>query len=433
MKSAPTEWPTSQQLWQRTVRSLGGGVSTGLRASMQPHPIFFDRGEGSRLWDVDGNCYLDYVLAWGPTILGHSHPALTAAVAEQLARGHAYGSGHRLEYQVAEQIVATTGAERVLFSNTGSEAVQVALRLARAHTERRRFVKCAGSYHGWADPALISYRTFGADGSPSLESRGQNPAVLDDVVVVDFNDLDAMQRVLSDPDNDVAAVLLEPVQCNTGVIPPAAGYLSAVRELCDRTGTLLVFDEVITGYRIAYGGAAERYQVQPDIAVYAKAIAGGFPLSAVAGRADIIDTVMHGTVHAGTYNGNPIVLAAAAATLEELAKPDVYERFESLTSQLVSGVAESLQRTGVRGAVRHVGPVVQIALGIDEINDHREALAADHTLWNRLTVAMLRRGVFLLPGGRLYLSTAHTIDDIQQTVAAFDAALAELPGIDGGR
>ncbi|MEV0714324.1 aspartate aminotransferase family protein [Asanoa sp. NPDC050611] len=425
-------WPASERAWTRTKASLGGGVSTGLRFSMKPHPLFFAGGSGPRLTDLDGHSYLDYVLGWGPVILGHGHPGLTAAVGRQLPHGATYGSGHLLEAEAAEKVLARIpGTERVLWSNTGSEATQVALRLARGVTGRRRFVKFGGHYHGWSDAMLVGYRP-GADGALGLGSQGQNPAVLADLSLVGWGDLDAVAAVLTAPDADVAAVFCEPVLCNSGVFEPPPGFLEGLRELCDRTGTVLVFDEVITGFRIGPGGAVARYGVQPDLVVLAKAIAGGYPLAAVAGRADIIDRVTSGIVHAGTYNGNPVVLAAAGATLDALGEPGVYDDFERRGQALADGIRQAFARHGVTAAVNHVGPVVQCLPGVEEGRAFADFLAADQGFYDRLTVAMLRRGLFTLPGGRWYLSTAHTDDDIAGTATIIDqalaATLAEGPG-----
>jgi glutamate-1-semialdehyde 2,1-aminomutase len=420
--------------WERTKGSLAGGVSTGLRASMKPHPLFFANGVGPRLIDLDGHSYLDFVLGWGPVILGHGHPGLTQAVAAQIPNGVTYGSGHLLEAEVAEKVLTRIpGTERVLWSNTGSEAAQVALRLARATTGRQRFVKFGGHYHGWTDPMLVAYRP-NADGSLGLSSKGQSPSVLDDVSVVDWGDLDAVRALLTSPDADIAAVFCEPVLCNSGVLEPPPGFLEGLRELCDATSTVLVFDEVITGFRIGSGGAVTRYGVTPDLVVLAKAIAGGYPLAAVAGRADIIDLTTNGVVHAGTYNGNPLVLAAAGATLDALAEPKVYEDFERRGKALADGIREAFGRRGLPVTVHAVGPVVQCLIGIENVSTFSEFMAADQRLYDRLTVEMLRRGVFTLPGGRWYISTAHTDADIAEAVDAVDDALgATLVGHEGSR
>lgn len=425
-------WPASERAWGRTKASLAGGVSTGLRAAMKPHPIFFRSGSGPRLTDVDGNSYLDYVLGWGPVILGHGHPGLTEAVQRRLPLGATYGAGHMLEPEVAEKVLdRIPGTERVLWSNTGSEATQVALRLARGTTGRRRFIKFGGHYHGWSDSMLIGYRP-GADGSLGLGSQGQNPTALEDLELVDWGDLDRAAELVRSAEADIAAIILEPVMCNSGVLAPPAGFLEGLRELCDATGTVLIFDEVITGFRIAGGGAVARYGVEADLVVLAKAIAGGYPLAAVAGRADIIDRVTSGIVHAGTYNGNPVVLAAGGATLDALAEPGVYEGFERRTQALADGMRQAFSRHEVPASIHFVGPVLQCVPGVAEASSFDEFMAADQHFYDRLIVQMLRRGLFTLPGGRWYLSTAHTDEDIATTVAAFDeslaATLSEGPG-----
>ncbi|HEV3188348.1 MAG TPA: aspartate aminotransferase family protein [Acidimicrobiales bacterium] len=393
---------------------------------MPPHPLFFTHGLGSRLWDVDGHEYLDYVLGWGPLILGSSHPRIVEALRDQAGRGTTFGAGHHWEYEVAEQIIdIIPGVERVLWSNTGSEAVQVALRLARASTERQRFVKFSGHYHGWSDAVLLGYRSLGQP--PMPESRGQSSRTADDVTLVAWNDVDEVRKVLTDPNHDIAAVLVEPVLCNSGVIAPEPGFLEGLRELCDETSTVLVFDEVITGFRVAYGGAVERFNVQPDLVVLGKAIAGGLPLSAVAGRGDLIDQVTAGVVHAGTLNGNPLVLAAAAATLDELGRPDTYESLERRAATLVNGIAAVFDSAGLSATVHNVGAIVQVTpTTISGPPTFSTFMSADWKLYNELIVAILRRGVFVMPGGRMYLSTEHSDDDIAATVDAFSGAVEEV-------
>ena len=417
-------WPQSAAAWQRARRSLGAGVSTGLRASMKPHPLFFASGAGSRMTDLDGNTYLDYVLGWGPVILGHGHPALTEAVTGRVPTGATFGAGHPLEYLAAEAVVAAIpGAERVLWSNTGSEATQVALRLARAATGRNRYVKMVGHYHGWSDTFLLGYRPDGQGRMDGPGTLGQRRGAADDVSLVPFGDLDAATAAVSADGADIAAVFVEPVLCNSGVIAPPPGYLEGLRRLCDRTGALLIFDEVITGFRIAFGGAVQRYGVRPDLVVLAKALAGGYPLSAIAGRGDLIDTVASGVVHAGTYNGNPIVLAACLATVTTLTRDGVYEAFEARGTQLADGFRAAATSHGVPGWVNQVGPVVQCAFGAGRGGTFEDFLAADQEFYDRLLVNLLRRNIFALPGGRWYLSTAHSSADIDATVAAFDQAL----------
>lgn len=422
-----SSWPTSAALWDRAQKSVGaGGVSTGLRSQMKPHPLYFERGEGAHLIDVDGRRYCDYVLGWGPVILGHAHPRLTREVIAQVGKGATYGANHRLEYEVAEQIKdAIAGVDRVLWSNTGSEADQIALRLARAATGKDRFAKMVGHYHGWSDQFLVGYRPDSDNRFDTLGSAGQTRHSIDDVTLLPYGDLVAARSALRDPDLDLAAVILEPVLCNTGVEVPPEGYLAGLRELCDETGTILIFDEVITGFRIAYGGATERYGVTPDLVVLAKAIAGGYPLSAVAGNAALIDLTLHGVTHAGTYNGNPVVLAAAHATLDELSRPGTYEHLEANGTRLARGMRAALTAAGASGVVSQVGPVVHCSLNLAD-GDGLPYFRADQAAYDKILVELLKRGVFALPGGRWYLSTAHTAEDIDQTVAAFADAVRTI-------
>lgn len=417
-----SSWPRSKQAWERTQRSLPGGVSTGLRASMPPHPLFFESGKGPRLTDVDGNSYLDYVLGWGPVILGHGHEGLTRAVSAQLPHGATYGAGHLLEAEVAEMVIERVpGAERVLWSNTGSEAAQVALRLARGTTSRASFVKFGGHYHGWTDTMLLGYRP-GPDGDLGRGSLGQPPQALEDATIAPWGDLETTAQLLRT--GRFAALFCEPVLCNSGVIAPPERFLQGLRQLCDETGTVLVFDEVITGFRMSRGGAAELYGVAPDLVMLAKAVAGGYSLAAVAGKAKILDATTSGIVHAGTYNGNPVVLAAAKATLEALDEPGVYEDFERHGHDLAAGFAQALAAQDVTATVNQVGPVVQCIIGVQDSRTFDDFMTADQAFYDRMLVQLLRRGIFTLPGGRWYISTAHTDADISTTVQAFEDALA---------
>lgn len=419
-----TEWPESRRMWERAKCSLSGGVSTGLRASAKPHPIFFTGGEGATMTDVDGNVYIDYVLGWGPNILGHGNPRLVQAVTEQIARGATYGSGHRYEFEAAEALLALyPDFERVLWSNTGTEADLAALRIARAATGRQRFVKFTGHYHGWSDTMLLGYRSFDGAGGLVPETRGQSADALAQVELAPWGDAAAL-RALLEKDHDIAAVLLEPVLCNSGVILPPPHFLQEVREACTEHGVILIFDEVITGLRISPGGAVERFGVVPDMVVLAKAVAGGLSLAAIVGRADLLDLTMQGVTHAGTYNGNPLVLAAAVATMQELAAPGVYEDFERRGARLAEGLRTALSAAGLVGAVNQVGPVVQIGIGVERIESTADFFAVDSARYDRVAVALLARGIFVMPGGRMYLSTAHTDAQIEATITIFTEVLA---------
>lgn len=422
------EWPHSLEAWNRSKQSLAGGVSTGLRAQMPPHPLSFERGVGAKIHDIDGNVYTDYVLGWGPLFLGHSHPEVVERVREQVAAGQTYGSGHKDEYEVAEKVLAAVpSAERVIWSNTGTEANQAAFRLCRAFTGKRKILKFVGTYHGWVDNVLVSYRGDEALSAPEPGhgTAGQSLAAMSDVVVAPWLDV-ARARELIESDGDIAAVIIEPVLANTGVLNPGTEKLRELRDLCTEQGVVLIFDEVITGFRLELGGAREFFGVTPDLSVYAKSLASGFSLAAVAGRADIIDQVTRGVVHAGTYNGNPVALAAAGATLDVLMRDKPYVRLAELGSQVADGANRIFTEHGVQASAHAVGPIAQMAWGVEAVNSVESYHRADWALYDRLIVALLRRGEFVLPGGRWYISSAHDEATIQASLTHLNDAVCAV-------
>jgi glutamate-1-semialdehyde 2,1-aminomutase len=394
-----------------------------------------ESGQGAYLLDVDGRRYIDFALAWGPLILGHAHPAISAAVRAQLDRGHMFGAQHELEALVAERIVAAVPcADLITFASSGTEAAQVAFRLARAYTGRPKVLKFEGHYHGWSDGALISYHPTLAEMGPRGAARsvpgtvGQTASSLADVVVAPWNDLAALEAIMDREAGQIAAVVMEPVLCNSGVIPPAPGYLAAVRALTEQAGSLLLFDEVITGFRVAFGGAQELYNVVPDLAIYAKAVAAGFPLGVIAGRREVMNLIADGVVtHSGTYNGNPICMAAAMAATEELRRPGVYEHLHGLGAALAAGARGLLARHGLPALVHQVGPVLRILFTEQEaVRDYRALLACDDGLNAALTRELRARGILVLPDGRWYISVVHTQAEIDAALGALDGSLAAL-------
>lgn len=396
-------------------------------------PLFIDRAAGSRLWDADGNRYIDYVMGQGAAILGHCPPAVQDAIARQAGRGIVYSAQHEAEAQVAEMICRMVPvAERLRFNTVGSEAVHGAIRLARGHTRRWKILKFEGHYHGWYDPVLYSVHPPVPDAGPAESpvpvagSAGQ-PAARD-LVLAPWNDADAVRRALAE--HDIAAVVMEPVLCNTGAIEPRPGYLAEVRRLCDESGALLIFDEVITGFRLSPGGAQEYLGVMPDLAVFGKAVAGGMPVSLLAGRAEIMDAISTGVVsHAGTFNSHPVCLAAAAATLDLLDKDrnEIYPRLFSLGRRLSAGLSEAAQKAGVSAYVGGPGPVVQTYLGTTSpVRNYRDFAATDRELTTRFHAALLDRGVNIVPRGLWFLSAAHTENDVEETLAAAGDAFAAL-------
>jgi glutamate-1-semialdehyde 2,1-aminomutase len=396
----------SLELWQRAQRALAGGVSSAFRARAVPHPLYFERGWGPRLTDVDGNTYIDYTLAWGPLILGHAHPAVERAVAEQLRRGWTYGAQHEREIRVAERIVELVPcAEQVCFSNTGTEAVQVALRIARGFTGRDRVIRFEGHYHGWLEPS---------------------PGTL----ILPWNSAAAVEQALAEHGRQVAALILEPILCNGGCILPAPGYLEALRELTLRHGALLIFDEVITGFRVALGGAQQLYSVTPDLATFGKAAAAGFPLSVIAGRAEIMAVVASGKVlHGGSFNGNPVVLAAAEAALEELSRDDgaALRHAAAFGRRLREGLVQAAARQAVPVTINGVDTVFRLTFG-DEgpATDARGLVAPPRGRLGAFLAAVLEDGLYLLPDGRWYISTVHGPAELEETLAAAEQAFAAV-------
>lgn len=423
----------SRTLFERAKHVLPGGVSSDARR-LAPLPLYIDRASGSRIWDVDGTGYVDYVMGQGPAILGHCAPAVVEAVQAQLTRGHVYSAQHEQEVEVAELVCSLVPcADSVRFNTVGSEAVHAALRLARAVTGRAKTVKFEGHYHGWLDPVLYSVhppldRAGSVDAPIAVPgTNGQQTGGEDGLVICVWNDLDALARTLEQHRGDIAAVIMEPLLCNTGCIAPRPGYLEGARELCTEHGALLIFDEVITGFRLAPGGAQEYFGVTPDLAIFGKAIAGGLPLSCLAGRAEMMDAIGRGEVsHAGTFNSNPLAIAAAAATLRELTKDGgaAYTQLAATGNRLMEGLRTAAQDAGVPLLVDGPGHLFQTYLtDRAEVADYRDFAATDIAGMARLHGALLDRGVSIVGRGLWFLSTAHDDSDVDETVAAFAGAL----------
>lgn len=409
---------------------MPSGVSSAFRARQKPVPLFIDHGSGAHLYDVDGNEYIDYALGHGPLILGHCHPAIAEAVEKQLARGSTFGCQHELESRVAENMLSVLPwAEQVLFSNTGTEAVQIALRLARAVTGRRIVVKFEGDYHGWMDSILVGYRhkdpvQQASHGEAMLATTGQSSSVLQDIRVLPWNDTEALQRCFDEMGNEIAAVITEPMQCNVASVVPAPGFLHALRATTREHGALLISDEVITGFRLARGGGSQYFGVSPDLAVFGKALAGGYPLSAVVGKAALMEPVETGQMlHAGTFNGNPIAMAAASATLDVLLDPtdDAYLRLHRLGERLWSGL-QHLSRKGTPVVIQGVPTCFHILFQEKPICNYRDFAAYDMLRNERWVEAALREGIFQMADGRWYVSLAHTDEVIEQTLERAERA-----------
>jgi glutamate-1-semialdehyde 2,1-aminomutase len=424
----------SSQMLRQARSYLAGGVSSMMRAASKPQPLYFKSAAGTKVVDVDGNRYIDYTLAWGPLILGHSHPTILKAVRDQLRKFQLLGAQHSLEGAVARKICRLIPcAELVAFSNTGSEAVQLALRLSRAFTRRQKIIKFEGHYHGWMDNVLVSYHPkppFPSDSQPAPATEGQETAALGNILVLPWNDLRALEKCLKDHRHEIAAIIMEPILCNSSCLMPVQGYLQGIRDLATQHGIVLIFDEVITGFRTASGGAQSLLGVVPDLATFGKAIAGGFPLSVVAGKREIMELIVQGrVVHAGTFNGAPISLAAADATLEVLSanRGAALRSTQNVGKTLMKGIQDSAEAAGIPVLLNGVGSAFHVSFTErTEMRTYRDTLDANAQLRDAFIEAMLQEGVYLLPDGRWYVSAVHTKSDVVFTLQAVRKALARI-------
>jgi len=430
------KWRRSRSLLERASMSLPGGVTSPFRATL-PVPLFFEDAEGPRLKDVDGNDYIDFALAWGPLILGHKHPRMVEALTEAAARPHTYGAQHELEPIVAERIQRLVPcAERVALTSSGSEALQLAFRLSRAHTGRPLVLKFEGHYHGWMDSALVSYKSelaaLGPRESPNvvLGSPGQVANAAENTVVACWNDVDVLDHILAARGAEIAAVVMEPVLCNSGCLLPSDGYLEAARAACDRAGSLLIFDEVITGFRIDMGGAQAAFGVTPDIATLGKALGGGVTISAVAGSAEIMDRVGPGKVaFGGTFNGNPLSLAGTDACLETISAHDgaALTRANAAGTRLIDAVRRSADSHGIDLQVTGFGAAFALHFTArNELRDYRDTFDDDRNRLSKFLGGSLDEGLHLLPDGRFYVSAVHTDRDIDEAAAAIDRVFERM-------
>ena len=417
------------ELVNRAARVLPGG-SLGSFQLPPDQAVVIAEGRGPRLWDVDGNEYIDYVLGSGPMLLGHAHPAVVEAVQRQAAKGSTFYTLNEPIIALSEAIIdAVPCAEAIKFVSTGTEATFHALRLARAYTGKQNILKFEGGFHGVHDYALVS--AFGIDptgeGHRVVDSAGIPAPAAETVYLAPYNDPDAARQIIARHADTLAAVIMEPMQ---RAITPIPGFLEAVREATREHGVLLIFDEVVTGFRLAYGGAQEYFGVVPDLATYAKAIGGGYPLAALCGRRDIMaltNPQQRGggaySVLGGTLSGNPVAAAAGLATLAELRKPGVHARLFATGDRLRAGIAALGRTLGIPLQTPGVGPVFQVFFTERTIRNHEDTLAADAPLAFRFGLELLKRGLFHTPGAKFYLSTTHTDAEIDQTLIAVEEAL----------
>jgi glutamate-1-semialdehyde 2,1-aminomutase len=424
----------SAQLFAEAKALIPGGVNSPVRAfrGVGGTPRFLDRGAGARVWDVDGNEYIDYVLSWGPLILGHAHPAIVEAIQSQAARGTSFGAPTELESELARLVIeAMPAVEMVRFVSSGTEAVMSAIRLARAYTGREKVIKFAGCYHGHFDGLLVQagsgVATLGLPDSPGVPAT-----VAADTLTAPYNDLASVEMLLQQNPEQVAVIVVEPVAGNMGFVLPAPGFLEGLRRLADEHGALLLFDEVMTGFRVAYGGAQARFGVAPDLTTMGKVIGGGLPAAAYGGRREILEMVAPaGPVYqAGTLSGNPLAMAAGVATLEALREPGVWERLEAMTARLCAGFREAAAAADVPIQAGALGSMWGFFLAAEPVTDYASAKHADSGRYARLHRALLERGVYLAPSQfeAAFVSLAHTDDLIERTLEAAAGAFRDVAG-----
>jgi glutamate-1-semialdehyde 2,1-aminomutase len=422
----------SQRLFERALQVIPGGVNSPVRAwrAVGGEPLFIQRARGSTMWDADGNPYLDYVGSWGPMILGHAHPKVLTAVQNALRDGTSFGAPTAREVEIATLLTsAIPSIEMTRLVSSGTEATMTAIRLARAFTGRAKILKFSGCYHGHSDALLVragsGAATFGVP-----DSAGVPEAIASQTLVAELNDLEMVEAYLQAEGQNIAAVIIEPVVGNMGVIPPEQGFLDGVRELTRRHGTLLIFDEVITGFRLCYGGVQNQMGIDPDLTCLGKIVGGGLPLAAFGGKRPIMEQLAPlGPVYqAGTLSGNPLAVAAGLQTLELLAKPGTYERLEALGARLEAGLREGLKQTPSPACINRVGSMWTVFFGTATVRDATTARTCNTEVYARWFRGMLDRGIYLPPSQfeAAFVSLAHTEEDIDHTVRAARAVLAQL-------
>ena len=396
--------------------------------------LIYSHGKGSRMWDVDGNEYIDYVGGAGALILGHSHPAVVSASKAQLDRGaHMFGSLNDVAVHLAERLVNDIPcAEKIAYATTGSEATGYAMRLARAFTGRNKILKFEGAYHGNHDYAIVSTfpKETGTYPQGAPDSYGQPEATVSTMLVCPYNDLDTLRKIVAEHHQDIAAIIAESVQ---RIIPARPEFLHGIRAICDEFDLLFILDEVVTGFRLAYGGAQQWYDVRPDLSTHGKVVGGGGPLSCIAGRADVIslsDPKLKGqekyTYFNGTLHGNPVAAAATMAMLDELGKPGVYDRLNGFADDLCRETQKILDRHGIPAIAENTGSLWQILFMDKTPRNQADILASDQAAMRRLDTLLMKQGQYVLPGVRRFVSTEHTAEDLEQTLRGLDNACREF-------
>lgn len=421
--------PGSRAAHQKALERIPLGVASNYRA-YDPYPIFVKEANGGHFRDLDGNEYIDFNMCFGALMAGHSNPAVVKAVESKLYTGTMYGMPHENEFELAEEICKRYPVDMVRFSNSGTEATMHAVRLARAATGRERIIKMEGGYHGLHDSVLVSLKPkpsqVGDPNSPNAVPGGEGipKGTLQNTLIAQFNDVEAVDRLFKKYPGEIAAVIVEPIMMNVGILMPKGGYLQSLREITERNGALLIFDEVKTGAKLAYGGACEYFKVNPDIVCLAKSIGGGFSLAAFGARREVMKLISdHRVFHGGTYNTNPVAMAAGLATFREVLTREAYDKIGRLNGKLVDGYQRILDKTGLNAYVIGAGANGALMFFSKPIRNYRDWLALDSDLWRHYWFAMVNRGVMAQPfwwDEQWTVSVAHTEEDIDRHIETFE-------------
>jgi len=423
---------TSLELFDRAVNLIPGGVNSPVRAckSVGAEPIFIDRAEGCLIFDADGNRYIDYIGSWGPLILGHRHPAVMGAIVSVLERGTSFGAPIDLEVQLAEMVIeAVPSVEMVRMVNSGTEATMSAVRLARGATQRDIVIKFDGCYHGHADTLLAAagsgVATLGIPGSPGVPE-----SIARHTLSLPYNDMECLKKVMEKQGDSVACIIVEPIAGNMGLVLPEKGFLEMLRELADRFGAILIFDEVMTGFRVAYGGAQDLFGVYPDLTCFGKIIGGGLPVGAYGGKRDLMSKVApQGTVYqAGTLSGNPVAMAAGIATLEQLQKDNFYGALDEKADRLLTGLEQAAKKAAIPAQAKRVGSMLGFFFNEKEVKNFDDAKTCDLDRFSGFYNGLRQKGIYIAPSQFevLFISIAHDTENIDRTIQAAAEVLDQL-------
>lgn len=422
----------SNKLFNRAINVIPGGVNSPVRAckSVGAEPVFIDHAEGCMIYDADGNGFIDYIGSWGPMILGHRHSAVIKAIASVLNRGTSFGAPTELEIVLAEMVIdAVSSVDMVRMVNSGTEATMSAIRLARGVTGRDAIIKFDGCYHGHADTLLIEagsgVATLGIPGSPGVPE-----SFVAHTLSLPYNDIESVKKVMDEQGDKIACIIVEPIAGNMGLVRPVDGFLETLREVTEKSGSLLIFDEVMTGFRVAYGGAQSLYGISPDITCLGKIIGGGLPVGAYGGKREIMEHIApHGPVYqAGTLSGNPVAMAAGIATLMQLKKPGFYENLDKKADLLATGLEKAAEKAGVKARVDRAGSMLGLFFTDRDVKNFEDAKTSDLDMFAAYYKGMLEKGIYLAPSQfeALFVSAAHEVEHIDKTIEAAEEVLKDL-------